>query len=166
MKKSLIQIALIVAMGNNRVIGYKNQLPWHLPADLRHFKELTMGKPIIMGRKTFESIGKPLPGRRNIIITSDLNWTAAGCEVVNSVAAAIKAAENSEEIMIIGGEKVFVESLPLATRIYLTIIHHDFIGDKFFPEWNNTEWSVIERTDFKPDSQNLYPYSFLTLERK
>ncbi len=152
-------------MKKNRVIGKGNALPWHLPADMKHFRELTMGKPVIMGRKTFESIGKPLEGRKNILITSDSNYRAEGCLVVHSLEEALKTAEGGEEVMIIGGGKIYEEFLPKADRIYLTEIHQDFEGDTYFPEFNQNEWQETSREDFKPDEKNPFAYSFVTLER-
>ena len=122
-------ISLIVAHDKNRVIGYENAMPWHLPGDLQYFKQVTMGKPVIMGRKTFESIGRPLPGRRNIIITRNEAYKAEGIEVVTSVEAALALVEGTEEIMIIGGEQIFTQCLPIADRLYITLIYHEFKGD-------------------------------------
>lgn len=160
-------LALIVAMSENGVIGHHNRLPWHLPADLRHFKRLTIGKPVIMGRKTYESIGKPLPERTNIIITHDNHFQATSCVVVNSIEAALKAATltNSEEIFIIGGAALYKQMLPLIQRIYLTMIHHIFAGDAYFPELNSTEWEEKERITHEKDTANPYSYSFVVLER-
>lgn len=126
-------ISLIVAHDNNRVIGYENAMPWHLPGDLQYFKEQTMGKPMIMGRKTFESIGRPLPGRRNIVITRNRDYEAEGIEVVYSLDEALQLAQGAEEIMIIGGQQIFTESLPIADRLYITHIDHEFVGDTYFP---------------------------------
>lgn len=155
-------ISLIVAMDKNRLIGNNNQLPWHLPADLKHFKEITTGHPIIMGRKTYESIGKPLPNRKNIIITRQPDFNAQGCIVANSIEDAVKKAGNPEEIFIIGGTEIFKQSLDLADKIYLTEIHHSFDGDTYFPNLDN-KWKETERVTFNPDEKNLYPYSFVTL---
>ena len=161
-----MQVSLIVAIGKNRVIGASNALLWHLPADMKHFRQLTMGKPIIMGRKTFESIGKPLSGRTNIVITHESNYQAQGCIVVHSLKEALEAAQGSEEVMVIGGESVYKEFLPMADKMYLTLIHADFEGDTYFPEYNQAEWNEKERQDFKPDKENPYPYSFVVLERR
>lgn len=159
-------IALIVAMDEARVIGKNNALPWHLPADLKHFKQLTMGKPIIMGRKTFESIGKPLPGRTNIIITRDTQYQVDNCRVVHSLKEAFSAAEGADEVMIIGGSQLFEQALPVAERIYLTEIHARFEGDTCFPELMQGEWREISRHTHAPDDRNHYPYSFIVLERQ
>lgn len=132
------------------MIGINNQLPWHLPEDLKRFKALTISKPIIMGRKTYESLGRPLPQRPNIIISRNLNFTAENCYVVNSLNAAITKAKefNTEEIMIIGGAEIFKQALPLATHMYLTIIAQDIAGDSYFPEFNLNEWQEIDRSAF------------------
>ena len=159
-----MHISAVVAMSENRVIGKDNQLPWHLPADLQHFKKITMGKPIIMGRKTFESIGKPLPGRNNIIITRDKNFKAQSCIVVHSIEEAISSVKDNNEIFIIGGAELFKQTLPNIQRLYLTIIHHVFDGDTYFPEINSSEWREVEREFHAPDANNIYSYSFVTLE--
>lgn len=150
-------------MSRNRVIGKNNALPWKLPEDMKRFKEITSGKPVIMGRKTFESIGKPLPKRTNIIITRDKNYRQHGCIIVNSAEEASKAAEGNEEIMIIGGEQIFREFLPLADKMYLTFIDGDFEGDAYFPEYNKNEWKEVNREEHKSDGLK---YSFVDLERK
>ncbi len=159
-------ISLIAAMGNNRVIGINNALPWRLPADLKHFKKITMGKPILMGRKTYESIGKPLPGRTNIIITHDRDYQAPGCVVTHTVDEALAAATSSEEIMVIGGASFYEQLLPHAQRLYLTLIHENFAGDAWFPAFDHAQWSEVEHTDCKPDEANPYHHSFVVLERK
>jgi dihydrofolate reductase len=159
-------VSLIAALANNNVIGYINQLPWHLPADLKHFKALTLDKPILMGRCTYESIGKALPGRRNIVISRQQNFIAPGCEVVKSVEEALRLTADVAEVMVIGGAKLYQQTLPLANYMYLTLIHHDFHGDTFFPEWKRDEWQEIERSDFPADVKNPYPYSFITYKAK
>lgn len=153
-------ISLIAAMGRNRIIGKNNSLPWKLPADMKRFKELTMGKPVVMGRKTFESIGKPLPNRTNIIITRDKNYNAQGCIVVHSLNEALEAAKG-DEIMVAGGEQIFREFLPKAKRMYLTFIDEDFDGDAYFPEYNENEWKEIRKEKHSDD----YNYIFVDLER-
>lgn len=160
-----MQVSIIAALANNRVIGYQNQLPWHLPADLKHFKELTMGKPIIMGRKTFESIGKPLPGRTNVVVSRNPAFEADGCIVVHSLEAALEKVSYVPEAMIIGGTEIFRQALPLAHTLYLTFIHADIAGDVFFPEWGANDWQEFKRQDFKADEKNGYEYSFVTLSR-
>ncbi len=158
-------ISAIFAMSENRVIGKNNQLPWHLPADLTHFKTITMGKPILMGRKTYESIGKPLPGRCNIVITREKGYHALGCIVVHSIEKALEAAHESNEIFIIGGALLYQAMLPLTQRLYMTLIHQPFEGDTFFPELNKKEWLEIERIDHPKEAENGYSYSFVMLER-
>ena len=130
-------ISLIVAHDKQRIIGYENGMPWHLPGDLKYFKDQTMGKPVIMGRKTFESIGRPLPGRRNIVITRNEQYKADGIEVVASLDEALALAGNVPEIMIIGGEQIFRLALPIADRLYVTVIDYSFVGDTYFPEYES-----------------------------
>ena len=160
-----MKLSIIVAMAANGVIGRDNELPWHLPADLQHFKQITMGKPILMGRKTFESIGRPLPGRSNIVITRDGSYTAGGCEVVTSIQAALEAASGHDEVMVIGGAELYRQVLPEVETIYLTRIHEPFDGDTRFPEIRNTEWHQVERTDHEADEKNPHDYSFIRLDR-
>ena len=158
-------VSLISAMGNGRVIGIENRLPWHLPADMKHFRMLTMGKPVLMGRKTFDSIGKPLPGRTNIVVSQDTDFQPEGVKVARSIAQALSTDKEAEEIMVIGGASFYAQLLPQAQRLYITQIHHDFSGDAFFPPWNPGEWREIEREDHDVDDVNIYPYSFITLSR-
>lgn len=153
-------ISLIAAMGRNHVIGKDNSLPWKLPGDMKRFKELTVGKPVIMGRKTFESIGRPLPNRTNIILTRDRNYKAAGCVVAHSLNEALEAAKG-KEIMVAGGEQIFREFLPKADKMYLTFIDKDFEGDAYFPKYNENEWKEIR----KEGHSNDYSYTFVDLER-
>ncbi len=160
-----MKISIIVAMSTNRVIGRDNQLPWHLPADLKHFKQTTMGKPILMGRKTWESIGRPLPGRTNIVITRDENFEAPGCVVVHSIDSALQAAGQQDEIMVIGGADFYCQALPRADAIYLTLVHEDFEGDVFFPELDEAGWKEVERVDCEADDRNPHAYSFIRLDR-
>jgi dihydrofolate reductase len=160
-----VKIAIVVAMAENRVIGRDNRLPWHLPADLRHFKQLTVGKPVMMGRKTHESIGRALPGRTNIVVTRDHSYQAPGCVVVHSIEGALRAAEGHEEAMVIGGTEFYRQLLPKAERIYLTLVHAVFEGDALFPEITPGEWREVERTDCTADEKNPWPYSFIRLER-
>ncbi|MCA1804849.1 MAG: type 3 dihydrofolate reductase [Xanthomonadaceae bacterium] len=157
-------ISFVVAMARNGVIGKDNQLPWRLPADLRHFKAVTMGKPIIMGRKTFDSIGRPLPGRTNIVVTRDSAYQAEGCLVAHSIEAALAAAGDVEEVMIIGGADFYRQLLPRADRIYLTLIDAEIEGDTRFPELDAARWRERSREQHAPDEQNPYPYSFIVLE--
>ena len=159
-------ISIIVAIGNNLVVGKDNKLPWNLPADLAHFKRETLGKPVIMGQRTFESIGKPLPGRTNVILTLDKTFCFPGCIVANSIDEALDKLKDFEEVMIIGGVSIYKQFLPLADRMYLTLIKGDFDGDAFFPEFDWADWEEKERIDNVPDKDNPYPYSFLILQRK
>jgi len=158
-------ISIIAAIGKNNVIGLKNALPWNLPADMEHFKQLTKGKPIIMGQKTFESIGKPLIDRINIILTLDKNFAPLGCQIAHSIKEALEMVKNSKEVMICGGVSIYRQFLPLADRIYLTLIEEDFEGDAFFPEFDRSLWKEVERVENKPDRENPYKYTFLTLEK-
>lgn len=164
--------ALIVAMARNRVIGRNNQLPWYLPGDLRYFKQATMGKPIIMGRKTWESIGRPLPGRMNVVISRNPEWQApAGTVAAESLAAALVIAEaqaeleGGEEVMIIGGGQIYAEALPTVDRIYITQVHAEVDGDAYFPEVNWDDWQEIGREDFSASDNNPYDYSFVVYQR-
>lgn len=134
-------ISLIVAHDENRIIGYQNDLPWYLPGDLKYFKEMTMGKPMIMGRKTYDSIGRPLPGRRNIVITRNKDFAADGIEVVGSLEEALALVEGEEEVMIIGGAQIFEQSMAIANRLYITFINHRFKGDTYFPAYD--DWKQI-----------------------
>ena len=161
-----MKVSIIVTIGKNKVIGKDNSLPWKLPADMKHFKELTTGKPVIMGRKTFESIGKPLPNRTNFIITRNQEYKAEGCVVVHSIDEALKASEGNEEVMVIGGAQIYKEFLPRANKMYLTIIDADFEGDAFFPEYNIEEWEETSYEEHERDAENQYDYRFMTLERK
>jgi len=159
-------ISIIAAIGNNNVIGSKNSLPWHLPADFKHFKEITLGKPCIMGQKTFESIGKPLPGRTNIVLSLAKNLKLNGCTVASSIEDALKAAGEAKEVMICGGASVYRQFLPLADRLYITLVHGDFEGDAFFPEIERADWNEAERKDFGADAKNSCSYSFIIFDRK
>ena len=161
----MVIISLIAAMGKGRVIGIENRLPWRLPADMKHFRALTLGKAVLMGRKTFDSIGKPLAGRINIVVTQDRQFRADGVRVAHSIEEALTLAGDQEEIMVIGGASFYAQLLPRAQRLYLTEIHQDFLGDAFFPAWQADEWRETARVDHAPDGDNPYPYSFVTLER-
>jgi len=152
-------------MNRNHVIGYQQQIPWHLPADLKHFKNITMGKPIVMGRKTFASIGRPLPGRLNIIITGDTAYHAEGCRIVHSLDEAMRSLEKEPEIMIIGGASLYQQTLPMADKLYLTLIEEEFNGDTFFPAIDWSEWHELENEHHLPDAKNPYTYHFYIYER-
>ena len=159
------RIALIAALADNGVIGKDGDLPWHIPEDLKHFKAVTMGKPIIMGRKTFTSIGKPLPGRTNVVLTRKEDFAADGVQVVHSLAEAFSAAQaEAEEIMVIGGAQVYEEALPRADRLYLTYVHQTVEGDTYFPSFNEGEWRERERRDSYSEKAQT-ALSFVILER-
>lgn len=160
-----IPVALIVAQSLNRVIGVDNTLPWHLPEDLKYFKSVTMGKPIIMGRKTFDSIGRPLPGRTNVVVTRNAEWCADGVKVAASLeeAVALAGEEDPAEIMVIGGAQIYEQALPLTQRVYLTQVYAEIEGDAFFPVLPEREWRQVKRQE--PELANDPNYAFLTLER-
>lgn len=163
-------LSAILAMSENHVIGKQNQLPWRMPADMRHFKEITTGHTVLMGRKTYESIGKPLPNRTNIVLTRHPHYQAPGCTVVATIIEALKFAEkqspDKQEIFVIGGAEIYHLLLPYCDRIYLTLIHHHFDGDIYFPVIETRDWNEIKRIDCAADNENPYPYSFIWLERK
>jgi dihydrofolate reductase len=158
-------VTIVVAIGENNAIGKNNQLLWYLPADLKHFKNITTGHTVIMGRKTYDSVGKPLPNRRNIIITRK-DITIEGCEVVKSIEDALALCADEKEVFIVGGAEIYKQSIHLSDRIYLTIVHQEFDADSFFPEINYDEWQETEREDHQPDEKNKLPYSFITLDRR
>lgn len=165
------RLALMVAMAANGVIGRDNGLPWHLPEDLRYFKRTTLGKPVIMGRKTFESIGRPLPGRPNIVVSRRGGWSAAGVTVTDSLASALSCAQalaldsGAEELVVIGGAQVYEAALPLADRLYVTEVHATVDGDTWFPPVNLAQWREIAREEHAATPDNPYPYAFVVYER-
>lgn len=164
-----MKIALIVAASQNNVIGLDNQLPWHLPEDLQYFKAVTMGKPILMGRKTYDSIGRPLPGRTNIVLTRDANWSAEGVVVVNDLDSATAASEKAcaaagvDELMIIGGEQIYRKFLPVADKLYLTKVEAVVEGDAYFPAIDSDQWQQV--AEKIPEKVGNYSYRFVVLER-
>ena len=158
-------ISIIVATSENNVIGAAGDLPWRLSDDLKHFKSITMGKPIVMGRKTWDSIGRPLPGRQNIVITRQADFVAEGCIVVASTEEAITATAGADEIMVIGGSQVYSLFLPAAGRLYLTRVHAEIEGDAFFPEIDESAWRLVGDDSHSSDDRNAFDYSFLTYER-
>ena len=158
-------ISIIVAASTNNVIGMRGDLPWRLSADLKHFKATTLGKPIVMGRKTWDSIGRPLPGRQNIVVTRQAELVAEGCDVVASLEDAVAAAGDADEIMIIGGSQIYAHALPLAARLYLTRVHAEIDGDAFFPEIDQTGWRLIDDVRHAADERNQFDYSFRIYER-
>jgi len=159
------RICLIAAMASNRIIGRDNAMPWQLPADLRRFKALTMGHPVLMGRKTHESIGRPLPGRRNLVLTRDPAYHAAGCETVTSLEAALAACAGADEIFVIGGGEIYRASLPHAHSLEFTEIHASFEGDTRFPEFPQAEWREVRREAHAAQTDAPYSYDFVRYER-
>jgi dihydrofolate reductase len=154
-------ISLIAAMADNRVIGRDNEIPWHIPQDMKRFRSITMGHPVIMGRKTYESISRPLPGRKNVIMTRSLDYRAEGCVVVHGLRAALDECADANEIFICGGGEVFREAFPLASRIYLTVVHLEVTGDTFFPEIPD---EFVETA--REDVEGIIPFSFILYDRK
>ncbi|WP_088032678.1 dihydrofolate reductase [Evansella clarkii] len=160
-------ISMVVAMDENRVIGKDGDLPWHLPNDLKFFKRVTTGHTIIMGRKTHESIGRPLPDRRNIVVTTQQSYAPEGVEVLHSLEEVKQFADKKEEeFFLIGGETLFRQLLPVTGRIYLTVIHDEFEGDTYFPEISEDEWEVVSSEKGETDEKNIYEHTFLVYERK
>lgn len=159
------KISLIAAMSENRVIGRDGQLPWHMPADLAHFKRLTMGHHVIMGRRTFESMGKALPGRTNIVITRQQGWRADGVMVAHTLDEAVEASRQEDEVFVLGGAEIFRLAMPRARRIYLTLIHARIEGDTFFPEIDERLWKLVSDERHEADQRNAHAYSFQRYER-
>lgn len=158
------RITLVVAMAKNRAIGLDGQMPWHLPRELKHFKETTMGHPILMGRKTHESIGRALPGRQNIVISRDPNYRAEGCDSAVSLEDAVSVA-NGEEIMVIGGGQIYKAAFAYADRLVLTLVDCSPSADTWFPGWDESEWRVVARREEQADESNAFSYSVLDLIR-
>ncbi|MPQ45621.1 dihydrofolate reductase [Marinifilum sp. N1E240] len=161
-----MKLSIIVAASRNNVIGRDNQLIWRLSADLKRFKALTTGHTIIMGRKTFDSIGKPLPNRTSIIITKQEDYKMEGCIVVHSLEEALQAVTNDEKVFIIGGGTIYKEAIDKADELFLTLVHAEFEGDTYFPEIKNETWESVDRKDCLPDEKNEYPYSFIDYKRR
>ena len=167
-----IRLSLMVAKASNRVIGRNNKLPWYLPNDLKYFKQVTFGKPVIMGGQTWDSLGKPLPGRTNIVITRQTDFQAEGAKVVATLDEAVTLAENvafiegQDEAVVMGGAEIYALALPQADRLYLTEVHAEVDGDTWFPEYDTSEWKEIGREDFSAEGPNPYDYSFVVYERK
>lgn len=159
-------ISLLWAMGKNRVIGKNNDLPWRLPADLKYFKQITMGHPVAMGRKTFESIGKKLPGRENIIITRNADFHVEECTVLHSIEELLSYSQHFDELFVIGGADIFEQCLPYAGRLYVTYIHENFDGDTFFPNFSFQDWVEISRKKGLKDEKNPFDYEFIVYERR
>jgi len=160
-----MKVSMIVAASANNVIGADAGLPWRLPEDMRRFKEITMGKPMIMGRLTYETIGKALPGRRSIVLTRQADYKQEGIDVVTTTDAALELAGDADEVMIIGGGKVYEQFLPMTDRIYLTRVHEEFDGDTFFPEINDDEWRIVSSEPLPLNDERPFSISFQTLER-
>lgn len=165
-----MKLSLVVAAGKNWAIGKDNKMPWHMPADLKYFKKTTMGKPIVMGRKTFESIGRPLPGRFNIVLTHDPNFKAEGVEVFHNMGDVcaycedLAVWEDFSEIMVVGGAEIYALTLPNADRVYLTQIQSEFEADAYFPALDAKQWKEVSRQDYQADDENPYDYSLLVME--
>jgi len=161
----MTSLSIIVAMAKNRVIGANNTLPWHLPADLKHFKALTMGHHLIMGRKTFDSIGKPLPGRTSVVVTRNRTLKIEGCAVVHSLEEAIAACANDNEIFIAGGADIYAQAMPLVDTLYVTEIQRDVEGDAHFPEFNRDEWQEAARAIHHQEKPESLEYHFIEYRR-
>ncbi len=160
-------ISMIAAMDKNRLIGNGPDIPWQMPADRRHFRDMTVGKPVVMGRKTFETLKRPLGKRHNIVFTRNAAYKAPkDCSVAHTVADVLELCKEKEELMICGGAPIYQAFLPHANRLYLTQIHATFEGDVYFPEFDLAAWEEVKRIDGEPDQKNPYPYSFLFLERR
>lgn len=159
-------VSIIVAASTNKVIGAGGSLPWKISDDLKRFKRLTMGKPIVMGRLTFDSIGRPLPGRQNIVITRQRDFSAEACDVVDTPAAALRSAGDAGEVMIIGGSQIYELFLSKAGRIYLTRVHAEIDGDAYFPDIDDNDWTLVERESHGASEANEFAFDFLTYERR
>lgn len=166
-----MKLALIAAVADNGIVGCNNKLPWYLPEDLKYFKRVTLGKPVVMGRKTWDSIGKPLPGRTNIVISRQANLLIEGAHVVADLptalqmAGSVAVAKGREELMVIGGSEIYALALPLAQRLYLTEVHAQVTGDAWFPEWNRAEWVECSRQRHEADETHSLDYSFVVYDR-
>jgi len=161
----MTKLSMIVATANNRIIGKDNDMPWHLPADLAYFKKTTLGKPVIMGRKTYESIGRPLPGRRNIVISRDATYHAEGVDAVTTVDAALALVNDVEEVMVIGGGAIYAHCLPAATRLYITHIEAEIAGDTQFPFYDLNVWKKVSSDKRIADEKNAYNLDFCVYEK-
>jgi len=160
-------LSLIVATAENNVIGKANTMPWHLPADLAYFKKTTLGKPIIMGRKTFESIGRPLPNRQNIVVTRDVSYQAEGIDIVDSIEKALSLVSEAEEVMVIGGGTVYQSCLAQADRLYITHIHAKIEGDTYFPDYDReNDWKKVCCESYQADERNAYNMDFCVYQRQ
>ncbi len=158
-------VSAIVAAAENNVIGKDNKLLWHLPNDLRFFRRTTSGHTVIMGRKTYESVGNPLPNRRNIVITHQTDYNQPGVEIVHSLEEALKQCAGEREVFIVGGAEIYRQALPIMGRVYLTRVHAEIAGDTYFPDLDESDWVLISEEAHAPDERHVYPYTFLVYER-
>ena len=161
-----MMVTMVVAIAENNAIGKNNQLLWHLPKDLKHFKTITSGHTVIMGRKTFDSVGKPLPNRRNIVVTRNRELSIGNVEVVNDLATALELCSGEQEVFIVGGAEIYKQAMKDTGRIYLTVVHASFEADTFFPEIDHDIWKVIASESHEPDEKHAFGYTFSTLERR
>lgn len=161
-----MKVVIIVAMDIRGLIGDNNSLPWRLPADLRYFNKLTIGKTLLMGRKTYESIGRPLPGRKNIVVTSNTDYHVDGCTVASSLERALCVVSNdTKEIMVIGGASLYKQFLPIVNRVYITHVNAELEGNIWFPNWDTNQWREIKRENYASDDKNRYSYSFVVYDK-
>ena len=158
------RVAIVAAVARNGVIGHRNRMPWHLPEDLRRFRQLTLGHAVIMGRRTFESIGKPLAGRNNIVVTRSPDWTRAGCHAAHSLETALAAVHEREDAFVIGGAQIYALALPVASRLYISEIERDFEGDAFFPEFDRSRWREVSRESRVLDGAGGFSYHFVAYD--
>lgn len=161
-----MKISIIVASDEKNTIGFQGKIPWHLPADLKRFKELTMGHPVIMGWNTFKSIGRALPGRQNIVVAGETDDEAPGCLMARTFEEAFELAKDAAEVFIIGGGQIYKQALPKAGQIYLTLVHGTFAGDVFFPLIDGKDWRLVNREEHKKDEKNQFDFDFIKYERK
>lgn len=161
-----MELSVIVAIAKNHAIGKDNQLLWHISEDLKRFKTITMGAPILMGRKTYESIGRPLPGRRNIVISLNCDLKISGCECVTSIDEAITSCKNEKEVFVIGGGEIYKQTLSLADKLYLTVVDYEYDADTFFPQLDMSQWQEVSREDYPSGEKFPYPYSFINYKRR
>jgi dihydrofolate reductase len=159
------RISIVAALARNRAIGRDNAMPWRLPEDLKRFKRLTLGHAVIMGRRTFESIGSPLPGRDNIVITRSSDWSRPGCLAVRSLEAALAATGAARDAFVIGGAQIYALAMPLAQRLYMTEIARDFEGDAFFPEFDHSQWREVSRERYTAGGPEVFDYAFVVYDR-
>tara|TARA_B100000965_G_C19181365_1_gene578950 strand:+ start:73 stop:558 length:486 start_codon:yes stop_codon:yes gene_type:complete len=161
-----MRLSIIVAMDRNQLIGADGALPWRIPDDLKNFKKITMGRPILMGRKTHESIGRVLPGRENIVLTSNKDYIAEGCTIKNTLDQVYSYCDKEEELFVMGGANLYSQTLIKAERLFITEINADLNGDTFFPKYNRNQWEEVKRKNFNADEENEFDYSFTILERR